>query len=160
MVDATAVTIVSSNSEETLSTVSVPANTFSTNNAIRFKVYIKEFDMVNGDTCTIKFKYGSTTLITLVLNDSTGARTNFQGHIEGVIMAAGATNSQDATMAIRVRNTTGWVIGEQIWSLQGAGTSAEDSTGALNLLITGQFNDSSASNKIVVDHTVMDIIQS
>jgi hypothetical protein len=82
-----------STTEQTVFSVTVPANALSTSNAIRFKVYIQDLDeTAGGQILTYRFKYGSTTIATSSITG--GNYTNVNGMIEGYLYANNSASSQ------------------------------------------------------------------
>lgn len=100
---------------QTLATIAIPANTLGTNKGVAFEIKYRR--TTGAGTVTPRIVYGSTTLVTFS-SDSAAL-----GCIRGILFADGATNAQ-RIHAESSRST-----------LPVTGTSAEDSTGALNLLV-------------------------
>lgn len=107
--------------ESTIFTVSVPANTLSTNNALIGRIWITAEAWTTGSTNSYKLKYGNTTLATATI----GGATENLGYIDFAIVAAGATNAQE-----------GFIVNSNSMAGLSSGTSAIDSTAAANLVVT------------------------
>ena len=113
--------------ETTVYSFELPANTLGTNKAVRITLH---YDVTagSGNGFVIRLKYGSTTLTTTAeIGSST---TDSPGGIGFIIYNDGATDSQKA-ICISLGASNTFVT---IQSL----TSAEDSTTALNIVITAQ----------------------
>lgn len=133
---------------------SIPANALGTTNGLRFKVYVQNFSTSSASSSdpVFRLKYGSTTLATITLDNAAGAVSDYKGHIEGVLIADSSTSAQRGTMELFLAkndvNTDNGAIATSVFSLQ-TGTAAEDSTGALNLILSIQWGDASATNDFV-----------
>lgn len=156
----TDVTVTNTTTETDLISVSIPAATLGTANAVRVKIYISDFDQgTTGDALTLRFKYGSTTAITLTVNQSATVDTNFQGYIEAFLLADGATSAQEASIMINLveavaADFTKTAIGQRV--VGGSGTAAEDSTGALTLAVSAQWESAATENSITMFHAVIE----
>lgn len=147
--------VVSTAAETTVYTYSVPANTLSTNRALRITVIGDYLNNTGGgDTFTFRVKYGSTTYLTAAWSTSTNAnRKAFTGQF--ILSASGATNTQvamgwasladgadtanaDGTMTTTQSSTNKLLAGT-------LNNGAEDTTGALNLVLTADHAASSAN---------------
>lgn len=121
--DATNVTTTNpgNNVEVALYSFNVPANTLSTGNTIRGKIYISSEGWASAGTNSVRVKYGATTILTF----SIAGNTMTTGWLEFEIVADGATNAQ-------------WAYGMGYWGGWATvlGTSAIDSTSAQTLAIT------------------------
>lgn len=137
-------------SETNIFSVSIPANYLGTNNAVRFKMPVTDlsFNSVS-DTLTIRVKYGSTTLVSQVITDGAGT-LDWMGNLEVILMGNGGTSAQRAVsqywFSDQATNTSS--ASSIIHSID-TGTSTEDSTGALNFVVSIQWNDASASHDFV-----------
>lgn len=128
----TDVTITNDTTETTLLSTSISGGTLSTNNAIKVRITLNVATAKS--TYTINFKYGSTTIATIGSIGYTGLVL-----IDAILFADGSTSAQEAIL-----NVSGLSA-----SLRNLGTATEDSTGALNLVVTAQYasNDSSMTFK-------------
>lgn len=130
------------NVDKSIFSVTVPANTLQTNNAIRIKVYISDFDGngVDNTDATFKLKYGTTT--STVVTTISSALTNKFSVYEATIYGNNATNSQ-AILQTYLTLTSGGPNPAGTYS-----TSAIDSTAnqTLELAIMGN----SASGNVMV----------
>lgn len=148
----------STNTEQTLMSVSIPANTLGTTNVVHFKMFISDFDHTDNVSDTIRLKYGATTLATIDITDTgAGNKSNLRGWIEGYLFAAGATNSQEGSISFSFGNSVIQNSTEDNLTVIGAasGTSAIDSTAAANLVVTAQHGSSSTTSGIVMAHYVV-----
>ena len=126
--DVTIATVTGTVTETTVYTYSLPANTLGTNKCVRVTMHCDATASLNNGF-VIRFKYGSTTIVTspLEIGDN---QTDAPETFVFFLYADGATNSQKG-WGYRVGSTT--VVGGS----QNL-TSAEDSTTALNIVITAQ----------------------
>lgn len=129
--------------ENTIYTKSIPANTLSTNNAIRLKLYLESFTGSGTGTFTWRFKYGSTTIATLTIAAFT--MTSGNGYAEFILLGTGSTSSQEGFALLHAEQDG---VGNARIGVHyaGSGTAAEDSTGALNLTVTVQTQSSGTSS--------------
>ncbi len=154
-VTTAAVTVSNTLIETNLLQVSIPGGILGSNNAIKLKLFIKNFSKDSGSLETIRLKYGSTTLFTISLNSVIGFTRN--GYIELLLLGNGATNAQKASNLIELgenEDTSTFVR----WINASSSTSAEDSTVAKNLTVTFEWNSASAGNTITMDHAVIEKI--
>ena len=142
---------ISTTNETTILTVSVPANTLGTNNGIRGKIYIDDLDNTNTAVLKIRLKYGGTTLC-LAQTPALGTADDYDGYIDFLLLGAGATNAQEASVFVGL-NVVGIV---QPFQGQQSGTATEDSTGALNLVITAE---RTGAGTISIAHGYAEIIK-
>lgn len=154
-ITTTSVTFTNSTAENILFTINVPGGTLSTNSGLRVRFYLSDLDLANAaDTITLKLKYGATTMVSIV--SPTFGINNLKAVFEATIVAVGATNSQKAEMHNAAVNSNSACV----QSMVGNGTAVEDSTGALNLVVTATIlNEGASGNNIVLDHVVVEIIQ-
>lgn len=158
--NTTNVDVVSSTTETALFSITVPANTLGTNNGILFKIFIDVFSSSGSSSvCTIRLKLGATTLATIT-NQTGAAITSQSGKIEGALVAAGATSSQEGyieqTTQINqtLANSTVTMCHEF-----GIGTSSEDSTASKTLTVTAQWNNNSATDRIRAVGSIIEVVR-
>lgn len=158
----TDVTISNTTDETNLVNFSVPAGTLQTAQAIRVRAYISGFSLSNTKAFTLKLKYGSTTIATAATGASVGALTTLRGYIDADLYATGATNTQKGSASMRVQangaDATAASPDLAIANIADEGTAAEDSTGALNLTLTGQFDNASANDNITLAHYTIEYL--
>lgn len=166
-IDTTEVTVGNTTVETTLFTVVIPGGTLSTNNAIRFNTIIRSTGMVNtnGETLTLRVKYGGTTVSSVVINDPETQFTGIGGNFSGCIVADGATDAQKAAAQLVLTDNYGETLADTtvgITKMQGFGygTGAEVSTGNLNLVLTAQWSAANAVNTITAEAIVVEKISS
>ena len=153
----TDVTVTNTVTETTLFTVTTDASIILTTNAIRVRMLISNFTILNTSTCTIGLTYGTTAVAAAAITNNSGANiANYAGWIEGVLYANGATNVQEGSMEAFLR-TYNDPAGSGIYS-NGVGTGAEDSTTSLVLKLTVTWSAASATNSITVVNGHMEII--
>ncbi len=150
------VTITNTATETNLISVSIPADTLGTSNGVRVRLFIVEFDSVTSTT-TLRFKYGGTTLVTLVMSTAP-AIANLSGYIDILLLSGGSTGSQEGSASVSLIEGKFGTDNEILWD-SGVGTSSEDSTGALNLVVTWQKNGSDGGDKIVMSHATVEAIK-
>ncbi len=148
-VNTTEVTGLMTNSaaETTAYQFSVPANTLRTNNILAFNLWGTSVNNSAGSTViTVRFKYGSTTMITSTLNWGQNA-THRDVEVAILLKADAATAAQTANMKwldeLLATSTDRNIIPTN-------GTATEDSTGALNFTLTVQSDTSHAAIGMVV----------
>ena len=144
------VTIASSITETTISTFSLAWWNLSTNNIIEWKIFFDTFWLENTNTCTYRLKYWATTIATLVIDNNIWWSVLWAWTIDYAIMWSWATWTQNGSIAVNVWN---WLIVDTAVDTQTATTSVswtatEDSTWALNIVVTAQMSASSANDKI------------
>lgn len=155
-VNTTEVQITNSSTETTLFSVSIPGGTLGTNNAIKFRLNIEDFDK-GGRTLTFNMKYGSTTVATMVTDGD--VFTNGAGYLEGYLVADGATNVQKASFHSRILNGGGGTgTAQAVFEFSDNGVAAEDSTGALALTVTGKFNTADSGDRITAEFWIVEKI--
>jgi len=117
-------------------TVVIPGGTLSTNNAIKFKVFINYTDFdAGGDFIGARMSYGGTAFTDVKINVNASIQANGGGFIEGWIVADGATNAQKGILTIQAQNGT--ITDEaNIAEQTKYDTSAVDSTINQNLVVT------------------------
>lgn len=138
------VTVISTTAETTLFTMTVPANSLSTANAIALKVFLSSFAVTVGQSATFRLKYGGTTIASLVYT-AASANNGRPAVLEGLVLATGATNSQLGYLNLLA--TT-----DAFANINNAGnsTGAIDSTASQTLLVSVQFSNSSGSDTAVL----------
>jgi hypothetical protein len=134
--------------ETAIATIAIPANTLNTNNAVELALFLSALNIsANSATaCTFRLKYGSTTLASININSTTGAgATTSTGVLTCNLAASGATNTQRGTICINAGNSD--VATHIVIAGIDSSTAAEDSTTALNLVVTVQFANNAAGNR-------------
>ena len=129
----TTVNLSGTTSEETLMTFTVPGGALSTLNAIRGRIYVGTNNGNGGYNCTLRLKYGATTVAALVL---TGNGPRIGTFLEFDLLSAGTTSSQKGSIGLPIDSAAGHFTSQ-------LGTSAEDSTGDLALTVTIQWTNAS-----------------
>jgi hypothetical protein len=120
-------------------------------------MYVTDFDVESGDTPTIRFKYGATTIVQDTSITAASALTNQTGKIMFDLIANGATNAQTGFSQIMVgTGAIGTLVGQTSISV-GSGTATEDSTVSKTLAVTVA-NNSGASNSITLNGFVLELI--
>ena len=148
----TNVPVASTTTETTILTAAIPAGTLGTNNVIRARLKFNQYELDNTRTMTLRLKYGSTTVASLVITSSYNPGPDLQGEVEFELFASGATNTQEGVILLQAFTSSNqnYIFDGTELSSSGlaVGTAAEDSTTALNLVLTVQFSNSAATNQI------------
>jgi hypothetical protein len=134
--DLSSTSVGSTTTETTLHSVSIPGGTLGTGDGVHFKLIISAW----GDqgTATVRLKYGSTTITSIAINSAD--MTTGGGIVEGYVFGNGTTSSQKGFLAGLINEpSTGGTLAA--YGGGSSGTASEDSTGALNLVVTLQWND-------------------
>lgn len=165
----TDVAISSTTTETTLVSQSITGGTLSTSNGVRVKLYFSALNITASNSCTIRFKYGATTMmsITPTTDVTFGAATGCSGWAEFTLLASGATNSQNVagamavgTSSFKIGNAGGTQAGFQSGNTYSAqGTATEDSTANKTLAITAQFSNSGASDNLTMTLATVEILK-
>lgn len=148
----TPVTVTNTTVETNLISVSIPAGTLGTANAIRVVLNISNLTAGASNFIVFNFKYGATTLITFspTINASPSS-----GRIEFDLFATGATNSQKGTSSLMC------IIGSnsnENYVRTDTGTAVIDSTVAQNLVISVSWGGASILNVITMDSAIVEKI--
>jgi hypothetical protein len=162
-INTTEITLSNNATERTLFTGAIPAGTLSTNNAVRVKVYCSDVDIGSGITLTIKLKYGGSTLATAVNTAGSGSSTNYKGWIEAYLVADGSASAQKGALTYNFTENDHEINAEatvQIGKIiaTSSGASTEDSTGALNLVLTVQFSNDTVANQMTAEFMIIEKI--
>jgi len=82
-----------------------------------------------------------------------------RGRLEATLLGAGATNSQDGNLEVIVMKADIFNGTNGAWGMGStSGAATEDSTGALNFVITAQFSNNSAFDEITVSNSYVELI--
>ena len=154
-VDTTAVTITNNGAETSIYSDSIPANMLSTNNVIVARVRgVTTNTTAGAEVATIRYKYGATTMATLIFN--VPVVTNSVFDVIAVLQGDGATNAQrmDATVHGGLDDNLTTIRADSA-----EGTAAEDSTLAKTLDITWDWTTVSASLSVTRRTATVDILR-
>lgn len=170
-IDTTEVTFADGNGgggagvEQTLFSKTIPGGILSTNNAIRFKIYLRD---VNIDTAAgalvFKVKYGGTTQLTVTMPAGNNDATDLRGWFEGYILGDGSTSVQKMTATVDLFGATdaetasdaSVSVSKHFGQANAAG--AIDSTTDQTLAITGTMLNN-AGNDMVVEWCIIEAIK-
>lgn len=131
---ASAVTQTGNTTENTIDTIAIPAGTLGTSNVVNYEAEYTYTNLANTNTCTLRFKYGSTTIATVVI--TANSNNDITGRIKFNLYAnASASVQYGKGLALADNFATRYTN-------FGAGTGAENSANALNLVMTAQMNNS------------------
>ena len=162
--DTTEVTVGNSNTETTLFTTTIAGGTLSTNNAIRFKLWISDMDATGSGNFDLRIKYGSTTMTaSTMLEEGVLDDTNFAGWLEGYLVADGSTSAQKCATTMILNQNNSEIDEDTTVHLSkvmvsSSGTAVEDSTGDLSLAVTWEWDDISVNNSITAEFWVVEKI--
>lgn len=165
-VDATEITVANTVTETTLFDVSVPGGTLSTNNAIRFTVYLSDFQCDSSESISFRMKYGGSTVATCTMATTGATTSNIDlngAMITGLIVADGSTSAQKGFLFFN--GGDGVLEDDNLASVDGErgtgggnSTGAVDSTSAQTLSITAQWAATGASNTITAEAWIVEKI--
>lgn len=133
--------------EETLFTYSLAGGVLSTSNGIRVSGLFETNQTTGGTmTYTLRFKYGSTTVATTTVQTTNANSGTYK--VEALLLANAGTSAQRADISVMGADSGGTVRANA-----GKGTATEDSTGALNVVLTVQASTNSGtmdwSNRVI-----------
>lgn len=145
----TITTVTNSTTETTVFTFSVPANTLSTDRMLRLSMLIGYTKNATGNL-QCRMKYGSTTVgdITLADAELANSATVRQLVLVGYVYGRGSTSAQTSTLTAMVGSAV---------TKSGGSESTEDSTGALNLVVTLQFSAASGSLTASMRRAILEV---
>lgn len=169
----TPVTVTNTTTETTLFTVTVPANSFSTTNAVIGNLYFFNLDSATGTTndATFKLYIGATNIATLALEN--GGFVDAYGVINFQITANAATNAQKGTMSMNfsyegsagVSNSgAGFDIdslgasGLNSGTIYNVGTAAVDTTASTTVSVKVTWGNADAGNTVTATHGIIQLI--
>ena len=147
--DVTEVELVNTTTETTVYTYTVPANTLSANKGLRVTVlgdYLNNSGSSHG--LTMRVKYGSTTIASEPVGSITTSASRRSVYLQADLMAFNSTSAQAAfarAIVGGVGSVAGSGVGEAFWVNSVHDSIAEDSTGALDLVVTFQHAVAGAS---------------
>lgn len=138
--------IITDTNETTIISTSIPANTLGTNGGVICRVYFSKVNVASAtaNDTTIRLKYGSTTVVSMVLQADNLNGQDLEGYIDFVLFGAGTTSSQRGVIstwlskAQLTANTSTSQLPEILVTATDTGTATEDSTGALTFSATAQ----------------------
>jgi len=151
----TDVAVSNTTSETNLISVAIPANTLSTNNAVKVRIWFTLSSTTVTMNRTIRLKFGSTTIATDVFGGSLG-NTGYDGFIDALLVSAGSTSAQEGSFYLLAMNTVSTSFD---FKCADEGTSAEDSTGALNLIVSLQNASAEPNETFTMKHYVVEVIK-
>lgn len=154
------VTVANTTTETNLLSITIPAGTLGTNNAVRVRLHINNFDNAGtGNSITLRVKYGGTTQLT-----NAGFEVNANqvyGFIDVYIFGDGATNAQEMTALLDFKETL--IDQNPVAAPNGindyvGGTGAIDSTVDQTLVVSVEWNLANAANSITMDWAIVEKI--
>ncbi len=164
-ISLTDVTVANTTTETALMSFSLPANTLGTANGVKIEIPITDWDVVSTagpNSCDIRLKYGATTIATCSVGENSGTFTNFTGKIEAFLFANADTAVQEGSVSVGLfsQQDAGTSSGSYAIGDNAVGTGAEDSTGALTLSVTVEWDSASTNNSITIPHSIVTKISS
>jgi len=124
--------------EQTMFSVTIPGGTLDINKGIHCKLFVQNFNNNGNGSNTVRVKYGATTMTAVVYPTDAGGAPN--GYFDITIIAAGATNSQEAYVEGHFETdhlTMNATQAKYTYSFT-YGTAAEDSTADKTFSVTIQ----------------------
>ena len=152
--------------ETAIFSTTITGGILSTNNAIKGTIFISEFRMASGgDTCTIRYKYGATTLTTTTLTVSSASAYSLAGTIDFLLIANASATAQTGSLSVNfsqeqlnVNTKYNGFAGGIIRSLT-AGTATETSASDKTLTITIQWSSANALQQFVPAGYILETIR-
>lgn len=152
----TDVAVQNTTTETTLMTTSITGGTLSTNNAIQSKMHFTlNTNIAGGVNRTFRFKYGTTTIATIVIPLTLG-NTDYEGYIYTDLIGAGGASAQEGNMQIIFVETANTA---NIHHYIVRGTGAESSASTLNMLITLQYASAEANETFTMRHYIVNKVK-
>jgi len=149
----TNVTVSATTTETDILSMTVTGGLLGTSNAVIGEINgagdtANQFQLRNSQTVTIRLKYGSTTVASLVLTNSSGV--TFEAAFARIafgIYAAGTTSSQDGYITLQsTHNSSSFSSSTISVASSDSGSAAEDSTANKTLAVTVQYGASSVND--------------
>lgn len=157
-------TVTNSTAEASFFSYSVPGNTLGTNKMIRVTI-MGEYAYAVGNSITLRFKYGATTISAVSGISAANVNAATKGWVLRVyLVAKNATNSQkgwwkgDGGEAEKASDEQGSFEHNEEFSMHGMGTATEDSTAAKTLDFTAQWSAASASLVWTKNYAVVELV--
>lgn len=142
------VTVSNSVTETTMFSVGLLANALGTDRVYRMKGYGTFINDTGADeTFTWKLKLGSTTIVSRDLTRVKDAAAR-DWHVDVVLQANGATNSQKGFMTIGMGDKSTALIPYDELVVSGYGTAAEDGTTVLTLSVSVTLSTAAANSSV------------
>lgn len=155
--DLSSVSVSNTTTETTLFSTSIPANTLSTGNMVKARVFFTGLKKAASGHMSLRVKYGSTTIVNgASIFDGVEISGDRAGTAEITLVANGATNAQKGSLVMS--GSTNASATANAFRYQATGSAAEDSTGALNLVFTIQFQNASINSTITVSESFVEIV--
>ena len=148
--------------EQTIFSVSIPANTLLTGKAIKFKAYFSAVSWGGNYNILFRMKYGATTVVSLA-TPSTNNGTGNEGWVEGYLLADGGSSAQKGAMGYTF-NIDGKelaadaAVGFTKLAGHALGSAVENATGALTLTLSGQWEGDNVGNTYTAEFWVVEKI--
>ena len=153
----TGTTVTNTITETSLSgTKQIDGGILGTDGKIKGRIYISDFDVDLNLDCTVRIKYGGSTVISFVVGDGgsdidTGENDDHKGVIEFEIWNTGATGTQAAFAWIYFQNQELQSASSgTAWSVFKTGSSSVDSTGDEDIEVTAQWDGADTGNRITI----------
>lgn len=153
-------TLDNSDVETDLLNTTLPANSLGNNGFVRVRLYVSNFKLATtGDDQFIGRIYlGSTNIASFGLVDTNGVNAS-RGFIEFTIMNKSATNAQSTVGIINVTEDSATGVGATSEDFA-VGDGTEDTTTALTLRFSADFNTAEPNNSITVSHSTVEVVPS
>lgn len=127
--------VTNTTTETTVATIAIPANTLGTANGVRFKCNIvPAWTAANANDFIIRVKYGGTTIASATFDTTgTGITQTLNMIVDGYLLGAGSTSSQEGTLGIMTNSITNGTFSTA------TGTASVNSTSSQDLTVTLQW---------------------
>lgn len=158
-INATGVSLASSTGVQGIWSITLPGGTLGTNNAVKARTYVDNFQVDAGATVSMILTYGATAVASVTATAS--GNPVAKGFIDVDLVANSSTTDQVGTYSMWLHGNDFFVGGGQGFSggMSKTGTATTvDSTQDKTLKLEIQFNTSSSSNSIVTKETIIEKI--
>ena len=153
-------TVTTTTTETNIYSKAIPANTIGTDGMLRLTIRISDLDITANDNLVLRFKLGTTTMCTITITaDGCVSTTNATVMLQFLIQGDGATNAQGGMAWIRGTGMDGSATEINTSAGFAHGTAAEDSTGALNMIVTADFSSANAADSITLANAILEKLQ-
>lgn len=138
----------------------IAANTLGTRGFYIVDIPITDFDIDNNgvacETFTTRVHYGSTVMGTIAMNNSAGALTDLTGYIRVKLVADGSASAQRGTIEMFVQERPGLIADNFTGYTMARASGTENSTTALDLRVTGDWNNATGVCTITTNNTTIE----
>lgn len=140
--------------EQTIASTTISGGVLGTSNGIVYKVFVSNLDTDKGDasnqTVTVRAKYGSTTVASIVLGNSSLV-DDYRGEITFQLFASSSVSAQRGFLYTSLFTANGTLGATDAGNNFATGTSTIDSSLATTTAITVQWSDASTNLGITTE---------